>query len=723
MFVHLQGSWNPIYGRLSLHEIPFKTQIIQGAFFFVVLTALAVLTAITYYKKWRYLWEEWLTSLDHKKIGVMYIVLGLVMLFRGFIDAVMIRSQQVMAIGPHSAGYLGALHGYLPPYHFDQIYSSHGTIMILFAITPILTGLMAIMVPLQIGARDLAFPYLNALTFYLTAAGAALVMVSLFVGDFSHAGWVGLIPLTELPYSPDVGTDYWMWAVQLSGIGSTLSSVNLIATIIKMRAPGMGWNEVPIFTWTALSTSVIGVTAFPVLSAALFMLAADRYLGTHFFTASFGGDLMFYTDLFWIWGHPEVYFVVLPAFGIISEVIPTFSEKALFGYTSMAVAALAIAGLSWMVWLHHFFTMGAGPGVNLFYGAATMLVGVPTGVKAFNWALTLYRGRLRFDAPMLWCLGAYALLLIGGLSGIMLAMPAVDYSVHNSAFLIAHFHSFMLLITFAAIAGYQSWFPKVFGFYLDDGAGRKAFWFFSAGTLAVFGSLYALGFMGMTRRLDYIPFVQWRPPLIAAEVGIFFYCVASYYLVRQLYVGLRDRKTRPAGADPWATTRSLEWLTWSPVPAYNYPVLPVVHGRDEWAWRREHEYVDRVPDHYFDIVMPKNTSVPLLLGALSFGLGFGLVWRIWWLCAVTIAGILLVVIIRSFDNHTEHTLSAALVAKLDGGEGGLPDAPGSVNPYPSPMPVPFFAKTGAVSRCADRVASTLREGVVAPGPLGKGARR
>ena len=725
MFVHLQGSWNPIYGRLSLHEIPFKTQIIQGAFFFVILAGLAVIIPITYYRKWRYLWEEWLTSLDHKKIGVMYIVLGLVMLFRGFIDAVMIRTQQVMAIGPHSTGYLGALHGYLPPYHFDQIYSSHGTIMILFAITPILTGLMTIMVPLQIGARDMAFPYLNALTFYLTAAGAALVMISLFVGDFSHAGWVGLMPLTELPYSPDVGTDYWLWAVELSGLGSTLSSANFIATIIKMRAPGMGWNEVPIFSWTALSASVIGISAFPVLASALLMLALDRNLGTHFFTASFGGDLMMYTDFFWIWGHPEVYFVVLPAFGIISEVVPTFAEKALFGYTSMAVAALAIAGLSWMVWLHHFFTMGAGPGVNLFYGAATMMVGVPTGVKAFNWALTLYRGRLRFDTAMLWCLGAYVLLLVGGLSGIMLAMPAIDYSVHNSTFLIAHFHSFMLLITFAAISGYLFWFPKVFGFHLDENTGRKAFWFFSAGTLTVFGSLYALGFMGMTRRLDYIPFVQWRPPLIAAEVGIFFYCVAAYYLLKQLYVGLRDRRKNRAGADPWATTRSLEWLTWSPIPAYNYPVLPVIHGRDEWAWRREHGLADRVPDHYFDIVMPKNTPVPLILGALSFALGFGLVWRIWWLCAATLFAIMAVVIARSFNNDTEHTLPASLVARLEGGEGGRADAPGSENPYPSPMPVPFFARipTSGVRRPASwKPGRPVPSGGLSPTPSDRGAR-
>ncbi len=678
MLVPLQGPWNPLYGRLSAHEIPFKNPIIIGAFVFVVLVAGTIVWALTAFHQWRTLWKEWLTSLDHKKIGVMYTVLGLVMLFRGFIDAVMIRTQQVMAVGPRSAGFLGALHGYLPPFHFGQIYSSHGTIMILFAVTPILTGFMNILVPLQVGSRDMAFPYLNALSLAITAAGAGLVMISLFIGDFTHAGWVGLIPLTELPYSPDVGTDYWMWALQLSALGSTLSSINIIATIVKMRAPHMRWARVPIFTWTALSTSVIGVTAFPVLQAALLLLACDRYLGTHFFTASFGGNLMLYTNLFWIWGHPEVYFVVLPAFGIVSEIIPTFSEKPLFGYTTMAAAAIAIAGLSWMVWLHHFFTMGAGPGVNLFFGAATMLVGIPTGVKVFNWTLTLYRGRLRFEAPMLWALGAFVLLLVGGLSGMMLAMPAIDYTLHNSVFLIAHFHSMMLLIVYASIGGYLFWFPKVFGFYLDDTLGRRAFGFFVAGTVLVFGSMYALGFMGMTRRMDYIPFTQWRWPLVTEEIGIFCYCVASYWLLRQLYTGIRERAQRPAGRDPWATTRSLEWAAASPPPLYNYALLPEIHGHDEQAFRRAKGLDAVKPDRYFDIIIPRHTPLPFVFGVLTFGLGFGLVWRIWWLCAATLGAIVLLTIARAFDNDTDERLPASQVRRIEeavrasDGEPGFP---------------------------------------------------
>ncbi|OYV32151.1 MAG: cytochrome o ubiquinol oxidase subunit I, partial [Acidocella sp. 20-61-6] len=449
MFVHVQGPWSELLGRLSLAAIPYSNVIIQFAFSLVVVGAIAVLGPLLYYRKVGYLVREWLSTVDHKKIGVMYIIIGLVMMFRGFFDGLMIRTQQVMADGPHSPGILEAAHGYLPPSHFDQIYSSHGTIMILFAVTPILTGLGNIIVPLQIGARDMAFPKMNAMSLWFTAVGAALVMVSLFVGDFSDAGWVGLIPLTELPYSPSVGVDYWMWAIQISSIGTTLNAVNMITTIVGMRAPGMRWDRLPIFTWTTLSTNIIGLTAFPVLGVTLALLGADRYLGTHFFTAGLGGNLMLYTDLFWIWGHPEVYFLVLPAFGILSEIIPVFAEKPLFGYITMVAATFAIAGISWSVWLHHFYTMGAGPYVNTFFSIATMLVGIPTGVKVFNWLFTMYRGRLTFTTPMLWAVGGLFLLLIGGMTGVMLANPAIDYTVHNSVFLIAHFHCMVLLIAFA----------------------------------------------------------------------------------------------------------------------------------------------------------------------------------------------------------------------------------------------------------------------------------
>ncbi|MDA8389327.1 MAG: cbb3-type cytochrome c oxidase subunit I [Gammaproteobacteria bacterium] len=665
MLVHLQGPWSPLWGRLSLSEVPYHNMIVVGAFAFAIVLGAAIVGAVTYAGKWGYLWREWLTTVDHKKIGVMYILLGLVMLFRGFVDALMMRTQQMMAAGPHAAGFLGALHGYLPPSHFDQIYSAHGTIMIILAVTPILVGLMNIVVPLQVGARDMAYPYLNAVGLWLTAMAAALVMLSLFLGDFSHAGWVGLAPLTELPYSPNVGVDYWMWAIQISSVGTTLGSINLIATIVKMRAPGMTWGRLPIFTWTSLSTNIIALSSFPVLAVALFLLSFDRYLGTHFFTPGLGGDLMLYTNLFWIWGHPEVYFVVLPAFGIISEIVPTFSEKPLFGYITMVIASMAIAGVSWSVWLHHFFTMGEGPAVSLYFSVATMLVGIPTGVKVFNWAFTMYRARIRYDVPMLWAIGALALLLTGGLTGMMLAIPAINYTVHNSVFVVAHFHNMFLLIAFAAMGGINYWWPKVFGYKLDEKTGRLVFWYWVAGTIVVFVPMYTLGFMGMTRRLDYVAHPSWLPLLQLEEAGIALYCLALYYQLKQIYVSIRDRAANRVGADAWGTSRSLEWMTLSPVPFYNFAVTPVVHARDEWAWRREHGYTNLRPSRYVDIHMPRNTAVPLVIGALSFALGFGLIWRIWWLTALSLVGIVVAMIIRAGDTDTGYVIAAADVERME----------------------------------------------------------
>ncbi|MBW4034397.1 MAG: cytochrome o ubiquinol oxidase subunit I [Proteobacteria bacterium] len=665
MLVHLQGAWNPWLGRLTLSQIPYHSPIVLGAFAFALLAAAPIVGLMTYYQKWGYLIREWITTLDHKKIGVMYIIIGLVMLLRGFIDGIMIRTQQLLADGPRSAAHLQAVHGYLPPFHFDQIYSSHGTIMIIFAVTVVLTGFQNIIVPLQIGARDMAFPYLNAVSLWLTAAGAALVMISLFIGDFSHAGWVGIVPLTELPYSPGVGVDYWDWALQLSSLGTTLGALNLITTIIMMRAPGMRWFRMPFFTWATLSTQTIGLTAFPVLGVALALLSCDRYFGTHFYTAGLGGNLMLYTDLFWIWGHPEVYFIILPAWGIMSEVIPTFSEKALFGYTVMVAATLSIAGLSWAVWLHHFFTMGAGPGVNLVFSVSTMLVGIPTGVKVFNWSLTLYRGRLRFETPMLWAIGALFLLLVGGLTGMMLAIPAINYTVHNSVFVVAHFHTMFLVSVFGIFAGLMYWFPKVFGFRLDERSGRRFFTFFSLGTVFVFAAMYTLGLMGMTRRLDYLYNPHWQALLIIQEFGIFLYCVSVFYFCKMIYVSIRDRAKEAHGQDVWRTSRTLEWMTLTPVPFYNFAVIPVVHGRDAWAMRRDSGLTATSPGDYEDINLPNNTIVPAMLGALAFGFGFGMVWRIWWLAGLSLLGIIGLVILRSFADDRGFTLTAATVRRME----------------------------------------------------------
>ena len=335
-----------------------------------------------------YLWREWITSVDHKRIGVMYIVLALIMLLRGFTDAIMMRAQQAVAAG-------GA-QGYLPPEHFDQIFSAHGTIMIFFMAMPFVIGLMNFVVPLQLGVRDMAFPTLNSVALGLTASGILLINISLAVGEFAKTGWVAYPPLSELQYSPGVGVDYYLWALQISGIGTLLTGINFVTTILKTRAPGMSLMRMPVFCWTALASNLLIVAAFPVLTATFAMLLLDRYLGFHFFSVDGQGNPMMYVNLFWVWGHPEVYILILPAFGVFSEVIATFSGKPLFGYRSMVAATMAICVLSFLVWLHHFFTMGASANVNGFFGVMTMIIAVPTGVKVFNWLFTMWGGRVRF---------------------------------------------------------------------------------------------------------------------------------------------------------------------------------------------------------------------------------------------------------------------------------------------------------------------------------------
>ena len=644
--MHLQGPWSPLYGRLQLSDIPWDNDVVFGAFVFAASLAVAVIACITYFRFWGPLWRDWLTSVDHKRIGIMYIIVGAVMLLRGFADAFMMRLQQVMAVGPHSPGYLGAAHGYLPPYHYDQIYGSHGTIMLILAATPILAGFMNYFVPLQIGARDMAFPYLNSIGLYMTAVGAGLVMISLFVGDFSQAGWVGLTPLTEMSYSPDVGVDYWSWALQISSIGTTIGAVNIIATIIKMRAPGMNWLRLPMFVWTSLTTNVIGLTAFPVLGVAVGLLTLDRYLGTHFYTTGFGGNFMLYTDLFWIWGHPEVYFLVLPAWGMMSEIIPTFSDKRLFGYVVMVAATLSIGCISWTVWLHHFFTMGAGPIVNVFYSITTMLVSIPTGVKVFNWAFTMWRGRLSFTTPMMFAVAAIFMQLIGGLSGMMLAIPAINYMTHNSLFVVAHFHCVVMVTLFASIAGASYWFPKAFGFRLHEPSGKLFFWLMIAGTFLVFNAMFVLGLDGMPRRMAYVPYEQWRPMMVIAEAGIVCYCAAIAVYIYQVVVSIRRRHLTRVDLDAWGTGRSLEWLTHSPVPAYNFAVIPFVNARDEAAWRRERGVLHIQPAQYEDIEVPLNTPVPLMIGLCTAAFAFAMVWRIWWLAALALLAIVAIIVGR-----------------------------------------------------------------------------
>ncbi len=647
-----------MFGKLTLSAIPYTNPIIMGAVAFMVICVIAVLGTITYFGKWKWLWTEWLTSVDHKKIGIMYLILAAIMLLRGFADAIMMRSQQALAYGSNM--------GYLPPGHFDQVFSAHGTIMIFFMAMPFIIGLMNCILPLQLGARDVAFPLMNNLSFWLTAAGAVLVNVSLAVGNFSRAGWLGFAPLSELHYSPGVGVDYWIWALQISGIGTTLTGVNFIATILKMRAPGMTLMRMPVFAWASLCTNILIVAAFPLLTVTLGLLTMDRYLGMHFFTNSLGGDPMMYINLIWIWGHPEVYILMLPLFGVYSEIVPTFSGKRLFGYTSMVYATMAIALLSLIVWLHHFFTMGNGADVNTFFGITTMIIAVPTGVKIFNWLLTMYRGRVRMETPMLWTIGFLITFTIGGMSGVLLAEPPADFVLHNSLFLVAHFHNVIIGgVVFGIFAGITYWAPKIFGFRLNERLGRASFWCWFIGFYVAFMPLYALGLMGATRRMDHYDVAAWHPLFIVAAIGAAIIFAGIILQVAQVVVSIRQREqTRDLTGDPW-NGRTLEWAIPSPAPAYNFARIPVVRERDAF-WDMKQRGVDLKSSTFVPIHMPRNKAAGFIIAGCAFVVAFAMIWHIWWLAITGLAGVLVSLIRHAFDDDRDYHLGADEVRRIEG---------------------------------------------------------
>jgi cytochrome o ubiquinol oxidase subunit 1 len=646
-----------VLGRLTVDALPLYSAIAMGGALITVGGGLAVLAAVTWLRAWRYLWNEWLTSVDHKRIGIMYVTLALIMLLRGFIDALMMRAQQAVAVNSD---------GYLPPDHFDQIFSSHGTIMIFFMAMPFLTGLINIVVPQQIGARDVAFPYLNSVSLWLTAAGAALVMISLVIGKFSTAGWTGYPPYSGSQYSPYVGVDYWMWAVLISGIGSTLTGINFMVTILKKRARGMTLMRMPLFTWTALCTSVLMAFAFPAITVAATLLELDRVLGMHFFTNDAGGNIMNYANLLWMWGHPEVYILILPAFGIYSSVVTTFSSKRLFGYTSLVYATCAIAVLSFTVWLHHFFTMGSSADVNAFFGIATMIIAVPTGVKVFDWLFTMYRGRIRFHVPMMYTLAFIVTFVIGGVSGVLLALPPADYLMHNSTFLVAHFHNMLIPgALFGYFAGLHLWFPKAFGFRLDERWGKASFWCWVIGFYLAFMPLYVLGFMGMPRRMEHYDTPEWQPYLIVAAIGAAFILLGLAFTIVQFVVSIRRRaELRDRTGDPW-DGMTLEWLTASPPAPYNFAVIPEVRGRDAFLDMKQRGLAYRPPDRYQDIVMPKNSAFGVVIGGLAFVFGFAAVWHMWWLMIAAAVLIALTLIVRSCNDDTTYVLPAAEVERIE----------------------------------------------------------
>ncbi|THD59282.1 cytochrome o ubiquinol oxidase subunit I [Phenylobacterium sp.] len=649
-----------MFGKLTWDAIPFNEPIPLISALAVVLLVGAVLGWITVKGHWPYLWREWITSVDHKRIGVMYCLLGFLMLLRGFADAIMMRSHLALA---HGAG-----QGYLPPDHYDQIFSAHGTIMIFFTAMPFVVGLMNFVVPLQLGIRDVAFPTFNSVSLWLTASGVLLINASLVIGNFARTGWLAYPPLSELKFSPDVGVDYYLWALQIAGIGTLLAGINLVTTILKMRAPGMGYTRMPVFCWTALAANLLIVAAFPVLTATFAMLLLDRYLGFHFFTNEAGGNAMMYVNLIWIWGHPEVYILALPAFGVFSEVVSTFSGKPLFGYRSMILATMAICILSFMVWLHHFFTMGAGADVNAFFGFATMIIAVPTGVKVYNWLFTMYGGRVRFETPMLWAIGFMVTFVIGGMTGVLMAVPPADFVLHNSLFLVAHFHNVVIGGTlFGIFAGYTFWFPKAFGFRLHEGWGKAAFWCWLVGFYLAFMPLYVVGLMGMTRRMQHYDNPAWVAWLQLAMVGAGVILCGILCQVVQLVVSIRRREAlRDVTGDPW-DGRSLEWSTPSPPPLFNYAVMPNVEGEEAYWGIKQRALRDGLAPEprYAAIEMPRNSPTGFVTAFFSTVTGFALIWHIWWMVIAGLLGAFATFVWFAWRDEDEFEIPADEVARID----------------------------------------------------------
>ncbi|HVW23532.1 MAG TPA: cbb3-type cytochrome c oxidase subunit I [Candidatus Saccharimonadales bacterium] len=644
----LVGNW---LGKLNWQALPQATVTRGGAAGMVVI-GLLILGLITYFKKWGYLWREWFTTTNHKRIGIMYIVVALVMLLRGASDAFLLRLQQATSAG--------SSHGVLSADTFQQIFSAHGTIMIFFVAMGLMFGLINLVLPQMLGARDVAFPFMNAASFWLFTAGMALINLSLVVGQFSAAGWLAYPPLSELNFSPGVGVDYWIWSLQIAGIGSLLSGINFITTILKLRAPGMTMKRLPMFAWSIFGAMTLVAFAFPILTVTLTLLYLDRTLGMHFFTAGAGGNAMMYVNLIWAWGHPEVYILVLPAFGIFSEIVPTFSRKRLFGYMSMVWAIWAIVFLSFIVWVHHFFTMGAGADVNAFFGIMTMLISVPTGVKIFNWLFTMYRGRVHFASPMIWFMGFVFLFTMGGVTGVLMAVPAIDFQVHNSLFLVAHFHTMIISgVVFAFFAGLTYWFPKIFGFKLNERLGKYAAYCWIFGFVLAFGPLYILGLMGATRRLDhYSAALGWQGLFIVAGIGAAIIAAGVGFQLLQLgYSIWRRKKNRDTTGDPW-NARTLEWSTPTPVPEYNFATTPVVTDRDAW-WTMKHGAKQSKPE-YHDIRVAKNTPDGVLIAASAFAFGFGCIWHIWWLVGVAFVGLIITLLVHGLrDSDNERVIPKA----------------------------------------------------------------
>lgn len=633
--------------------VPHSSPMIVGSQIAIAVTVLAILVGVTYFKKWGYLWREWFTTVDHKRIGIMYILAALLMLFRGGADAILMRAQTAI---PDN--------GLLDGQHYNEIFTTHGVVMILFMAMPFIIGLMNIVTPLQIGARDVAFPRLNAVSFWLFFWGAMLFNISFVVGGSPDAGWTAYFPLASVEFSESVGMNYYAIAIQIAGIGTLMTGINFIVTILKMRAPGMTLMKMPMFTWSILITNLIIVFAFPVLTVALALMTMDRLFGTNFFTMANGGSDMLWANLFWIWGHPEVYIVILPAFGIYSEIISTFARRNLYGYKSMVVSMVAISVLSFVVWAHHFFTMGHGAMVNGIFSITTMAIAVPTGIKIFNWLFTLWRGKIEFTVPMLYSLAFIPIFTIGGVTGVMLAMASADYQYHNTMFLVAHFHYVLIPGTvFSVLAGFTYWWPKIFNFQLSERIGKWAFWFIVVGFNVTFFPMFITGLDGQARRMyTYSEATGYGPLNMLSFVGALGLLIGFAFLVYNIYWSTRYAP-RNITSDPW-NARSLEWATHSPVPEYNFAIVPEVDSSQAF-WDSKNNGPALFKGKYKEIHMPNNSGVPFVLGIIFFVWGFAMVFSMWIFAIIATLGIFACMAHRSFEKDHGHHISVEEIEETE----------------------------------------------------------
>ena len=633
--------------------VPHPSLAIYASMVAIGLTTLAIIAGLTYFKKWGYLWREWLTTVDHKRIGIMYIIAALAMLFRGGADAIMMRAQ--LAVPDNTL---------LDAQHYNEIFTTHGVVMIIFMAMPFIMAFMNIVVPLQIGARDVAFPRLNALSFWLFFMGAMLINISFVVGGSPDAGWTSYFPLAGNDFSESVGSNYYMFALQISGLGTLMTGINFITTILKMRAPGITLMKMPMFTWSALITNLIIVFAFPVLTVLLIMGTMDRLFGTHFFTTTGGGMDMLWANFFWVWGHPEVYILILPAFGIYSEVISTFAKRNLYGYKSMVASMVIISLLSFLVWVHHFFTMGQGALTNSIFSITTMAIAVPTGVKIFNWLFTLWKGKITFSTPMLYSVLFLPIFTIGGVTGVMLGMSAADYQYHNTMFLVAHFHMVIIPgVVFAMLAGLHFYWPKMFGFILNEKIGKISAWIITMSTLVAFMPMFFSGLDGQARRMyTYSEATGFGLLNMISFIGAAGLAVGFAIIVYNIYYSIRY-SPRNIGSDPW-DARSLEWSTHNPAPEYNFAVLPQVNSIEP-VWDAKKKGHDLFPGKYEKIHMPNNSGMPIIMSAIFFVWGFSFIFALWIPAIISTIAIFVCMTLRSFEEDHGHYISVEEIEETE----------------------------------------------------------